>query len=293
LTPVTLLDILPEPSKKPRAGEGSLITNPAIQQIARAFLEARRTAKSLAQFPGAIPRDLATGYAIQEIAIDECQDQVVGWKVGLISADLQSKIQAAHLAGPIFLRGFQRDCGQQIKLAAISDGFAAIEVELVFAALSDAPAHKTDWTQQEASAFPGNWYFGVEFAASPLATINELGPAVIVADFGNNSGLCLGPRLAHSSIERLGLLSCSAAIDGEQVGTASATSIPGGPLASLRFLLDHVAGRGRPLRAGQFVSTGAITGVHRISPGQNAVVDFQRHGRMQFRVVPALPSTQG
>jgi 2-keto-4-pentenoate hydratase len=292
LTPVTLIDILPKPSKKAARRGGGLITNPAIQEIARAFLEARRTAKSLAQFPGAIPRDLATGYAIQEIAIDECRDQIIGWKVGLISAALQSKARAAHLAGPIFLSGLRRDSGQQIELAAIADGFAAVEVELVFAALRDAPAHKTDWTLQEVAEFAGEWYFGVEFAASPLATINELGPTVIVADFGNNSGLCLGPRLADSSIDRLGLLSCSAEIDGKQVGTANATSIPGGPLTSLRFLLDHVAGRGRPLRAGQFVSTGAITGVHRISPGQNAVVDFQGYGRMQFRVVPARSSTQ-
>ena len=33
---------------------------------------------------------------------------------------------------------------------------------------------------------------GVEMAGSPLATINELGPTVVAADFGNNNGLILG-----------------------------------------------------------------------------------------------------
>jgi 2-keto-4-pentenoate hydratase len=49
---------------------------------------------------------------------------------------------------------------------------------------------------------------------------------------------------------------------------------PGGPFESLRFLLALNARRGRPLRSGDFVSAGAITGVHEIRVGQSARAVF-------------------
>ena len=174
----------------------------------------------------------------------------------------------------------------ELKLAAIPGGFAAIEVELIVAALIDAPAHKTEWTLRETAEFAGDWHFGVEFAASPLATINELGPTVVVSDFGNNSGLVLGPRIDTALIAEPATLTCRTTIDGQQVGFASVAVLPGGPLAALRFLLGHLASRGRPLRAGQLVSTGAITGVHRIFPGQRGEIEFLGHGKIEVMVVP-------
>jgi 2-keto-4-pentenoate hydratase len=53
-------------------------------------------------------------------------------------------------------------------------------------------------------------------------------------------------------------------------------------MASLCFLLGHLASRGRPLRAGQLVSTGAITGVHRIFPGQRGEIEFIGHGKINL-----------
>jgi 2-keto-4-pentenoate hydratase len=82
-------------------------------------------------------------------------------------------------------------------------------------------------------------------------------------------------------------LTCRTTIDGEQVGVAWVATLPGGPLEALRFLLGHLAARGRSLRAGQWVSTGAITGVHRIFPGQQGSVELLGHGRVDVRVVAA------
>jgi 2-keto-4-pentenoate hydratase len=260
----------------------------AILDIARTFTSARRAAMPLAEYPGPIPRDMAAGYAVQEAAIEIWPDRIAGWKVGLVPPPLQARLGAAHLAGPIFLEGLVRSTGADaVSLAAIPGGFAAIEVELIVAALIDAPPSKTEWTLKETADFAGDWYFGVEFAASPLATINELGPTVVAADFGNNSGLVLGQRFDGALLAEPAMLTCKTQIDGKQVGFASVAALPGGPLAALRFLLGHLAARGRPLRAGQLVSTGAITGVHRIFPGQRGAVEFIGHGSIDVIVVPA------
>jgi 2-keto-4-pentenoate hydratase len=230
---------------------------------------------------------MATGYAIQEAAIGIWPDRIAGWKVGLVPPLLQTRLGTAHLAGPIFREGLVRSAGVgAVSLAAIPGGFAAIEVELIVAAHMDAPPNKTEWTLNETAEFASDWRFGVEFAASPLASINELGPTVVVSDFGNNSGLVLGPRIDSALIAEPALLSCRTQIDGKQVGFASVASLPGGPFAALRFLLGHLASRGRPLAAGQLVSTGAITGVHRIFPGQRGEIEFIGHGKIDVIVVP-------
>ena len=259
----------------------------AILDIARSFVSARLAAASLAEYPGPVPPDMATGYAIQEAAIGIWPDRIAGWKVGLVPPLLQSRLGTAHLAGPIFREGLLRSAGvDAVSLAAIPGGFAAIEVELIVVAHMDAPPNKTEWTENETLEFASDWRFGVEFAASPLATINELGPTVVVSDFGNNSGLVLGPRIDSALIAEPAMLTCRTQIDGEQVGFASVASLPGGPFAALRFLLGHLASRGRPLGAGQLVSTGAITGVHRIFPGQRGEIEFIGHGKIDVIVVP-------
>ena len=47
-----------------------------------------------------------------------------------------------------------------------------------------------------------------------------------------------------------------------------------GPFGAVRFLLEHAARRGMTLEAGQWVSTGAVTGVHPVKPGDRVVATF-------------------
>jgi 2-keto-4-pentenoate hydratase len=260
----------------------------AILDIARAFVGARLAAAPLAAFPGTLPADLSTAYAVQNAALGLWQDRIVGWKVGLIPPPAQAGLGAARLAGPIFNRGLIESAAGPVNLAAIQGGFAAIEAELLVAARADAPAKKTQWTVAEAAEFAGEWHLGMEFAASPLATINELGAAAVVCDFGNNSGIVLGPRLDSALIANPDQLIYETKIDGRPVGFASAAALPGGPLEALRFVLGHLAERGRSLCAGQWVSTGAITGVHQIFPGQHGSIELIGHGRIDVRVNAAV-----
>jgi 2-keto-4-pentenoate hydratase len=63
-------------------------------------------------------------------------------------------------------------------------------------------------------------------------------------------------------------------IDGRIVGEGSPDSLSGGPLASLVFLLNNLAQRGRSLRKGDLVSTGAVTGVHPAPAGSQSRVEI-------------------
>ncbi len=170
--------------------------------------------------------------------------------------------------------------------ATTAGGFAAVETEFVVRVGVDADPDKTSYFLDEALALVGDVHIGVEIAGSPMAAINDIGPLAVASDFGNNAGLILGPVIAdwRAALDGIEIESC---IDGALVGQGRASSLPGGPMASLRFLAEHCARRGRPLTAGQLISTGAATGVHDIRAGQSARLVFSGAGEILCRAVSA------
>src|SRR5437870_11829034 len=67
---------------------------PSPVEVARTFVDARRAARSLPDFPGVLPADMAAGYLIQDAAIGLWPDEVMGWKVGRIPNELQAALKA-------------------------------------------------------------------------------------------------------------------------------------------------------------------------------------------------------
>jgi 2-keto-4-pentenoate hydratase len=152
----------------------------------------------------------------------------------------------------------------------------------------DAPAAKTRWNPEEAAALVSSLHVGVETAGSPLSSINDLGPLAIVSDFGNNSGVIVGPLVPSWLGRPLHSIPSETFIEGVSVGRGSAASVPGDPLAALAFALTRCARLGRPLKGGDLISTGATTGVHQIREGQSARLSFGEFGDIHCRAVRAM-----
>lgn len=255
--------------------------------IAAALVSARRDRRALDAFPGPMPASMAEAYRIQDAGISIWDDDVAGWKIGLVGAHLRDALKAERLAGPIFSRDVRTaEPGAAVEFPVFSGGFAAVEGEFVFRMGADAPAGKTNWTDDEAAALVEAVHIGVETAGSPMRMINDLGPTVVSSDFGNNFGVIVGGAIDNWRA-RMDGIEVSTEIEGQVVGTGGALALPGGPLAGLCFLLTHLAERGRPLRKGQLVSSGAITGVHDILAGQSSVIAFEGCGAIACRAVPA------
>jgi 2-keto-4-pentenoate hydratase len=259
------------------------------QAVAAEFVKARRAAGFLTQYPGTKPQDLESAYRCQDVAIALWAEPVAGWKVGWIPEPLSQKFGAQRLVGPIFSRSVQRSAGSLIDAPVFAQGFAAVEAEFIVQLAKDAPADVIDWTADTARPLVARMYIGIEIASSPLQDINDYGPAVVASDFGNNAGLLLGAEIPDWQARPLESMPCETRIDGSIVGRGSAAHVSGGPLAALAFALHVNARRGRPLRAGDYVSTGAATGVHSIQAGQTAEAAFPGLGSLRCRAVPMSP----
>jgi 2-keto-4-pentenoate hydratase len=270
----------------------SVVSGPAFdaQGVAAEFVEARRSAGSFSQYPGVEPPDLASAYRCQDAAIALWDDTVVGWKVGWIPEPHGTRYGAQRLVGPIFRKSVwhARPGGSQ-DVPVFARGFAAVEAEFVFQLARDAPVNVTEWTAETARRFVRTMYIGIEIASSPLQNINDFGPAVIASDFGNNAGLLLGAEVPDWPARSLETMHCETRIDGAIVGRGNAASVSGGPLTALAFALRCNSVRGRPLRAGDYVSTGAATGVHPIAVGQSAEAIFTGIGSLKCHAVPMTP----
>lgn len=261
--------------------------------IATAFVAARLAGRSLPGFPGTPPPDLATAYLVQDAAIGLWPDQVVGWKVGYIAPGRRDVSGDDRLVGPIFSRAvWPATTGACLDVPVFAGGFAAVEAEYVFRLGADADPARLRWSVDEALALVAALHIGIETAGSPLATINVLGPSVVVSDFGNNAGLLLGPEIPDWRAVQEAQLACETFVDEVSVGRGGAGSVPGGLGAALAFTLGRCARRRMPLRAGMLVTTGAATGIHDILPGQQARIHFGPHGELRCRAVVAQASSQ-
>jgi 2-keto-4-pentenoate hydratase len=244
------------------------------QTIARRFVTARQAGTALPDYPGAMPRALEKGYEIQDFAIAEDGDRIVGWKVGRIGEADIANFPVDRLAGPIFARHVFDYAGQPIPMPIFADGFGAAEGEFLLRIGGTVPADKTRYTMDEAAALVDAVHVGIEVASSPFPGINTNGPAVTISDFGNNNGLIVGPEIPDwrtSGFERWPVV---VEIDGREIGRATTETMLDGAVGAVRFLLELLAARGIAVPPGTWVSTGAVTGVHVVHVGQNVVARF-------------------
>ena len=258
-------------------------------RIAGRFLDARRAAEGLADYPGDFPATLDEAYAIQDEAIASWGRPVIGWKVGRVPPPLIERFGTDRLAGPIFAQAPARPNGAAVEMPVFAEGFAAGEAEFLLRIGAVPSAGKGAYSLGEAAGLIETVHAGIEVASSPLGSINELGPIAVISDFGNNNGLVIGPEIADWRSSDFERWEVSTRIDGEVVGQGRAAAFPDGAIGAARFLFELMARRGIALAAGQWISSGAVTGVHPARPGQTVEARFGEGLGVACTLIAALP----
>jgi 2-keto-4-pentenoate hydratase len=245
------------------------------RSIAASFVAARRSGNALGYYPGTLPESLGEAYAIQTLAIELRGGSVGGWKLGRINSPAADRMGANRLAGPIFTDMiFEGDAGGSREMPVIAGGFVAAEAEFLLRIGTCADPSKTAWTLEEARALVDRVAIGIEIASSPLRAINELGPAVTASDFGNNNGLLVGEELAGWRAADLDSIPVAFLLNGTEIGRATTATMLDGPWGAVRFVAELCAKRGLALEPGQWISTGAVTGVHPVAVGDRVEARF-------------------
>jgi 2-keto-4-pentenoate hydratase len=246
--------------------------------VAEAFVAARREGRALASYPGEAPSDLGSAYRIQDIAIELDGRTIAGWKVGKINPPIDTQLGSNRLAGPIFADSVVTvNAGEAPDMPVFADGFAAAEAEFLLhvAAGWDGIVPQDDVGTR---ALLDAVHLGIEVASSPYPGINADGPPVTVSDYGNNYGMIVGPMVEGWEAVDFNAIVVRLEIDGEVAGENTTAAMLDGPLGAVRFLLANLSARGIDCSGGTWVSTGAVTGVHPVVPGQKVLATFEGQG---------------
>ena len=257
--------------------------------IADRFLTARRAAAGLPGYPGDMPGTLEQAYAVQDAAIAAWRRPVVGWKVGRVPAALIPRFGVDRIAGPIFSSRAAEGESGDVDMPVFDKGFAAGEAEFLLRIARKPDPAQTRFTLEEAAALIEAVHVGIEIASSPLGAINRLGPIAIVSDFGNNNGLVIGAAIPDWRSSGFEDWPVTTLIDGTEAGTGQASAFPDGAIGSARFLFELMAKRGIELEPGEWISSGAVTGVHDARPGHSVEARFDGAMQVRCRLVAATP----
>jgi 2-keto-4-pentenoate hydratase len=261
--------------------------------IAGRFLAARRAASGLSSYPGDFPETLEEAYAVQDAAIAELGAPIFGWKVGRVPQPFLERFTTDRLAGPIFKVFDVGDGAVPREMPVFERGFAAGEAEFLLRLRAAPSQGKRLYSLEEAAGLVDAVHVGIEIASSPLASINALGPVAVISDFGNNNGLLVGGAVTDWRSSGFEDWEVSTFVDGNRVGTGRASAFPDGAIGAVRFLLELCAERGIALQPGQWISSGAVTGVHDARPGQLVETRFGPGLQLACRLVAEQPEAGG
>ncbi|MGR6329176.1 2-keto-4-pentenoate hydratase [Sphingomonas sp. XXL09] len=248
------------------------VTTDNSRSIADAFVAARRDGIALPDYPGDVPATLADAYRVQDHALSLASGTVAGWKVGRINPPIDG---IDRLSGPIFAdQVIDAQNGDIVAMPIFAEGFGAAEAEFLLRIGTAPDPAKTAYTIDEARALIDAVHVGIEIASSPFPGINALGATVTISDFGNNNGLVVGAEAEGWREGDLNDWRVTLSVNGEQIGDATTATMLDGPFGAARFLFEHMAARGIALTAGQWISTGAVTGVHPVAVGDRVDTSF-------------------
>ncbi|WP_020656777.1 2-keto-4-pentenoate hydratase [Massilia niastensis] len=260
-------------------------------QISLTFRSARAAARPLPAYPGdQVPATLSQAYSIQQASIAAWPDRVAGWKVAAIAPDWREAYPDERLVGPVFSRTLFIATTSAVSAPVIRGGYAAAEAEFAIRISDDFPVDTRFESVSDLLPYVAAVHAAIELAGSPLPNLSALGPGAVISDFGNNTGLIVGPALPDFFARDPAGWLVETDVNGALAGSGSADRIPGGPLAALHFLANSLVDRGSSLRPGDWVSTGASTGVHPVAVGDQVAVRFDGKPAITLQVCEAVPA---
>lgn len=263
-------------------------------KLSTALVAARAGQKATDSFPGDVPATPKAAYAVQHAGIRERGHGLAGFKVGGVPPEFADAFPGGWLAGPVSDRQVYRvEDGGTVDVPAFDGGMAAYEAEFILTLSGlealDGPVE----TLESARDFISAINIGAEIAGSPFRGTNALGPGAIIADFGVQGGVIVGPQVVLSEMGRLDASKVVVTIDADASFTAYPRLDAQGPFGALRFLLNHIQTLPDNIQVPDslLLSSGAITGVHQSRTDTSATFDFGQYGRFTVRLFPHTQST--
>ncbi|HBH7918712.1 TPA: hypothetical protein KDX45_004690 [Vibrio parahaemolyticus] len=237
----------------------SNLTDENISKAATLLIAARKQNKRI-ELPNSLnPQTLEDGYKIQDKIVQDIHMTQKGWKVAITSDELMKRAgRQEPVSGPLFEPWVYPEPHTVSHGAPTLYGF---EFEFAFKMAKDLPPRKQPYHRKEVLAAVDSLHLAIE----PVGTRYIQGPVKsgvpqFAADHGGNYGFVYGPAIPNWQSIHLSEVTVTGYFNNQEVGRETGSNVMGDPVNSLIWLANHLPKRGYSLKAGEWVTTGAVVG---------------------------------
>jgi len=253
-----------------------------VQAMAQWMWDARQRRLPYRNLPDVLrPASIAEAYAAQEAyyrLAEPTFGAVGGAKIATTTKVMQALMGIDHpCGGAIFSRTIHRS---PAKLHADDFVNLRIESEIALELGADLPASRAPWTRERiapavAAALPA--FELIEDRNADYASSEALS---LIVENCWNGGIVIGAP-QRVPLDALVGIKGRLSLGGKIVGEGAAED----PCATLAWLANHLAERGRDLKAGMIVITGSLIATVSIASGQRAVFAVDGLGKVAMDLV--------
>lgn len=249
---------------------------PAVEYLAECW----RMGQTLPALPESCrPRNLAEAYKVQALLAAELGFERAGWKIGCTSAAARAILKAE---GPFAGRVFLARChASGVAIAAGQHRMRGLEAEFAFVLGKDLKPRKKPYTRAEVLAAVDDLHPAIEIVDSRYTDWLKITLPELVADMGANGALVVGVPAKGWRRKDLAKIAVTMKAGGKLVGKGRGADAFGHPLDALAWLANNPPAP-EGLKAGEVVTTGTCTGLHRAGPKDKAVASFDGIGKVEL-----------
>jgi len=244
--------------------------------------DARRARANYVNLPEHLkPGSIAEAYAAQEVyhrLAEPTYGPVGGVKVATTTKVMQQLMGISHpCGGAIFARTIHRSPARIAKADFVN---LRVESEIALALGADMPAARAPWTGESVVPFVAGAMAAYELIEDRNAVYRETQAVSMIVENCWNGGVVVGTPKPVTPQQVVGV-SGRQTLNGKPIGEGKAED----PYATLAWLANLLAGRGRDLAAGMVVITGSVIPTFSIAPGDRAVFSVEGLGDAVMEVV--------
>lgn len=230
-----------------------------------------------------LPHNREEAHFVQDAMFRETGEPISGWMVGATSARMR-EVDGHEDVVPG--RIFQSVTWQGVQHALPADRFpeAKVEAEFGFQLLEDLSARDTPWSLDELAEI-STLYPAVEIIGNRhdlRDASKQVRSLMTVADNGGGIGFVFGEPASDWKKIDLRSQPVALSVDRGQLAENFPPEFRCDPLEALAGLVQHLAGRGFQLEAGQFISTGSACIRQPVGPESRVSADFGCLGRIDI-----------
>lgn len=257
------------------------MTQDKVSELAGRLARGRLERVNIDHLPDTLkPADQASAYAVQDAVHDILSDHgagpIAGHKIGCTTPVMQAFLNIPNpCAGAVFQRTAHHQTG---RFEHNTYDHVGVECEIAVRLGADLGPLGKDHDRGSVAPAVASVMAAIEVVDDRYVDYSAMGAFALIGDDFFNAGCVLGDPIEAWHALDLATLQGEMKINGAPVGTGVGADIMGHPYEALAWLANLMIGRGKYLRAGEFVLLGSLVETKWVAAGDRVDIAIESLG---------------